>query len=263
MREIVTMWANTRMVVLAALTAALYAALLIPFKPIPIIPGFTEIRPAVAVPLVFGYLFGPAGAWGSGLGNVIGDFFGGTLGIGSLFGFFGNFLFALTPYKLLGPVHAPGAASQPAAAPAWRQTALFAAATIPAGAVCASSIAWGVDLFGLVPFSALGAVIFVNNLLVGLTLGPVLLRLLQPRVAAWHLLWADVMEAPERGAARRRLGAALIWAGALGSLVAGLAISTGIGGGELFRFGVGSSTAGVAAGVPPLLLLFLLGAVLA
>ena len=42
----------------AALTAALYAALLIPFKPIPIIPGFTEIRPAVAVPLVFGLLFG-------------------------------------------------------------------------------------------------------------------------------------------------------------------------------------------------------------
>ena len=48
MREIVSMWANTRMVVLAALTAALYAALLIPFKPIPIIPGFTELRPAVA-----------------------------------------------------------------------------------------------------------------------------------------------------------------------------------------------------------------------
>jgi energy-coupling factor transport system substrate-specific component len=102
MREVVTMWSNTRMVILTALTAALYAALLIPFKPIPIIPGFTEIRPAVAVPLVFGYLFGPAGAWGSGLGNVIGDFFGGTLSLGSLFGFAGNFLFALTPYKLLG-----------------------------------------------------------------------------------------------------------------------------------------------------------------
>ena len=258
MREIVSMWANTRMVVLAALTAALYAALLIPFKPIPIIPGFTELRPAVAVPLVFGYLFGPAGAWGSGLGNVIGDFFGGTLGIGSVFGFAGNFLFALTPYRLLGPV--PAAVD---ATPAWRGTALFAAATVPASAVCAATIGWGVDLFGLVPFAALGAVIFVNNLLVGLTLGPVLLRLVQPRVAAWHLLWTDVMDVPVRGAARRRLGAALIWAGALGALAAGLAISTGMGGGELFRFGVGSSTAGVAAGVPPLLLLFLLGVLLA
>ena len=260
MREIVSMWANTRMVVLAALTAALYAALLIPFKPIPIIPGFTELRPAVAVPLVFGYLFGPAGAWGSGLGNVIGDFFGGTLSLGSLFGFAGNFLFALVPYKLLGPVPA-GAGAAPA--PAWRQSALFAAASVPASAACAATIAWGVDLLGLVPFAALGAVIFANNLLVGLTLGPVLLRLVQPRAAAWHLLWTDVMDVPARGAARRRLGAALIWAGALGALAAGLAISTGIGGGELFRFGVGSSTAGVAAGVPPLLLVFLLGLLLA
>jgi energy-coupling factor transport system substrate-specific component len=257
MREIVTMWGNTRMVVLAALTAALYAALLIPFKPIPIIPGFTEIRPAVAVPLVFGYLFGPAGAWGSGLGNVIGDFFGGTLSLGSLFGFFGNFLFALVPYKLLAPPPAAGPA------PAWRQTALFAAAAVPASAVCAATVGWGVDLLGLVPFAALGAVIFVNNLLVGLTLGPVLLRLVQPRVAAWHLLWTDVMEVPARGAGRRRLGGTLIWAGAVGALAAGLAISTGMAGGELFRFGVGSSSAGVAAGVPPLLLLFLLGVLLA
>jgi energy-coupling factor transport system substrate-specific component len=263
MREIFSMWANTRMVVLAALTAALYAALLIPFKPIPIIPGFTEIRPAVAVPLVFGYLFGPAGAWGTGLGNVIGDFFGGTFGIGSLFGFLGNFLFALTPYKLLGAAPAAVGASAPPPAHAWRGTALFAAATVPASAVCAATIAWGVDLFGLVPFSALGAVIFVNNLLVGLTLGPVLLRLVQPRVAAWHLLWTDVMDAPQRGAGRRRAGTALIWIGALGSLAAGLAISTGMAGGELFRFGVGSSSVGVAAGVPPLLLVFLLGVLLA
>ncbi|HWR98376.1 MAG TPA: QueT transporter family protein [Candidatus Methanoperedens sp.] len=260
MRELVTMWANTRMVVLAALTAALYAALLIPFKPIPIIPGFTELRPAVAVPLVFGYLFGPAGAWGSGLGNVIGDFFGGTLSLGSLFGFVGNFLFALTPYKLLAPV--PAGAATPAARP-WRHAALFAAAAVPASAACAATIGWGVDLLGLVPFAALGSVIFANNLLVGLTLGPVLLRLVAPRVAAWHLLWTDVMEVSPRGAGRRRLGAALIWAGAVGALVAGLAISTGWGDGELFRFGVGATSSGVAAGVPPLLLLFLLGILLA
>jgi energy-coupling factor transport system substrate-specific component len=260
MREIVTMWSNTRMVVLAALTAALYAALLIPFKPIPIIPGFTEIRPAVAVPLVFGLLFGPAGAWGSGLGNVIGDFFGGTLGIGSLFGFVGNFLFALTPYKLLGPAAHAAAGATPRSPR--RETALFAVAAVPASAVCAATIGWGVDLFGLVPFAALGAVIFVNNLVVGLTLGPVLLRLVRPRVAAWHLLWGDVMDAPAPPPRRRRLGAVLIWGGAVGALAVGLVISTGVAGGELFRFGIGASSAGVAAGVPPLLLLFLLGALL-
>lgn len=261
MREIVTMWSNTRMVVLAALTAALYAALLIPFKPIPIIPGFTEIRPAVAVPLVFGLLFGPAGAWGSGIGNVIGDFFGGTLSLGSLFGFVGNFLFALTPYKLLRS--GSSGSRQAAPASAARETVLFAAAAVPASAACAATIGWGVDLLGLVPFAALGAVIFVNNLVVGLTLGPVLLRLVRPRVAAWHLLWEDVMEVSAPPASRHRLGAALIWIGAVGALALGLAVSTGVAGGELFRFGVGQSSFGVAAGVPPLLLLFLAGALLA
>lgn len=261
MREVFTMWSNTRMVVLTALTAALYAALLIPFKPIPIIPGFTELRPAVAVPLVFGYLFGPAGAWGSGLGNVIGDFFGGTLSLGTFFGFFGNFLFALTPYKLLGPAANRGSGGVPASA--WRETALFAAAAVPASAVCAATIGWGVDWLGLVPFAALGSVIFANNLIVGLALGPALLRLVRPRVAAWHLLWADVMDVPAPNAHRRRVAATLIWAGALGALAAGLAISTGHGGGELFRFGVGSTSVGVAAGVPPLLAIFLIGVLLA
>lgn len=59
MRELVTMWSNTRMVVLTALTAALYAAVLIPFKIATIVPGFTEVRPGVVVPLVFGLLLGP------------------------------------------------------------------------------------------------------------------------------------------------------------------------------------------------------------
>jgi len=42
MRDIFVMWRNTRMVVLVALSAAIYAAILIPFKIIPIVPGFTE-----------------------------------------------------------------------------------------------------------------------------------------------------------------------------------------------------------------------------
>ena len=99
MKEVFTMWKHTKMVVLVALSAALYAALLIPFKAIPLIPGITEVRPASALPVVFGILFGPAGAWGSAIGNLIGDL-GGTLGLGSLFGFVGNFMFAYVPYKV-------------------------------------------------------------------------------------------------------------------------------------------------------------------
>ncbi len=76
MKEIFTMWKNTRMVVLVSVSAAVYAAVLIPFKVATIIPGFTEIRPAMVLPIIFSFLFGPAGAWGAAFGNLIGDFFG-------------------------------------------------------------------------------------------------------------------------------------------------------------------------------------------
>src|SRR5512147_2327535 len=89
MRDVFDMWKNTRMVVLTAMSASLYAAILIPFKVMPLIPGVTEFRPANAVPVVCSFLFGPAAAWGTAIGNVIGDLFGGV----------GNFLYGLIPYK--------------------------------------------------------------------------------------------------------------------------------------------------------------------
>jgi len=104
MIEVFTLWRHTRMVVLVALIAALYAAILIPFKAIPIIPGFTEMRPANVVPVVCSILFGPAAAWGSAFGNLIGDVFGGTFGLGSIPGFFGNFLYGYLPYKVFEPI---------------------------------------------------------------------------------------------------------------------------------------------------------------
>ena len=99
MREVWRMWNYSTMVVLTVLTAGIFAAILIPFKGIPLIPGLTELRPANVIPVVFGLLFGPAGAWGAAFGNLIGDFFG-TLGVGSFFGFWGNFLAAYLTYKL-------------------------------------------------------------------------------------------------------------------------------------------------------------------
>ncbi|HEV7988262.1 MAG TPA: QueT transporter family protein, partial [Candidatus Binataceae bacterium] len=73
MRELGAMWRNTRMVVLCAISAALYAAVLVPFKVVPLIPGVTELRPANAIPVVCSFLFGPAAGWGSAIGNMIGD----------------------------------------------------------------------------------------------------------------------------------------------------------------------------------------------
>src|SRR5580658_11381781 len=98
MSELRLMWRNTRMVVLCAISAALYAAVLVPFKVVPLIPGVTELRPANALPVVCSFLFGPAAAWGSAIGNMIGDFFGGV-GPGDIFGFFANLFYGYIPYK--------------------------------------------------------------------------------------------------------------------------------------------------------------------
>jgi len=96
MRDAVEMWRNTRMAVLTALCAALYAALLIPFKAIVLIPGLTEVRPASALPVMLALLFGPAAAWGAAFGNLIGDFFG-TLTPGSFFGLSAIFCLPMCP----------------------------------------------------------------------------------------------------------------------------------------------------------------------
>ena len=101
MRAAISMWGNTRMIILVAVCAAIYGAELVAFKTaIPLIPGITEVRVANIFPMVFGLLFGPAGAWGTAIGNLLGDTFGGTLGPGSIAGFVGNFLLGYLPYAM-------------------------------------------------------------------------------------------------------------------------------------------------------------------
>ena len=191
--ELVRVWQDTRLIVLTAQTAAIFAAVLIPFKVgIPIIPGFVELRPANAVPIVASLLFGPAAAWGSAFGNLIGDLFG-TLGPGSLFGFIGNFIYAYLPYRLwghLGPLSS-GQAPEPRSP---RQFLEYLVICALASLACAVTIGWGLDLMGLLPFQVLAPAIFFNNFLMSAVLGPPLLRFLRPRVARWGLLYEDIKE---------------------------------------------------------------------
>ena len=100
MKDIVAVWTKPRLVVLTAVCAAVYVAAMLPFKWMVVIPGLAEVRPATAFPIVFSLLFGPAGAWGSAFGNLVGDMLGGMFGIGSIFGFAGNFAYGYIPYKL-------------------------------------------------------------------------------------------------------------------------------------------------------------------
>ena len=103
MKEVFTMWRHTQLVVLVALSAAIYAAVLIPFKGFPIVPGRHRAPTGQRrSPCVFGLLFGPAGAWGAAIGNLIGDFFGTLDPRVASAGSSATSSWAYLPYKLWG-----------------------------------------------------------------------------------------------------------------------------------------------------------------
>ena len=258
-KEVVSMWKHTRMVILVALSSAIYAAGLIAFKGgLVLIPGVTEVRPANVFPVIFGLLFGPAGAWGSAIGNTIGDVFGGTLSPGSIFGFFGNFYLGFVAYKMWGATFGLIPAGDPSPTTnSWRKVVAYIIIAITAATTCAVIIAWYYDLTGIIPYAALSIIITVNNSIVTLALGPPLLLLLYPRVKRWGLIWTDIMNKEDVSSGfARRFGSFFIIIGAFGALVVGLGISTGMYAQELFSFGAGSlGQVGVWLGVLPFLLL--------
>ncbi len=249
MKEVLTMWRHTQLVVLVALSAAIYAAVLIPFKGIPLVPGFIEIRPANVFPVVFGLLFGPAGAWGAAVGNLIGDFFG-TLSLGSIGGFVGNFFLALLPYKLWSAYFRRGENIE-TNVDSGKKLGVYITVAVLASVACALIIAWFIALLGLVPFTAALVLIISNNAIMAVLLGPVLLFALYPRVKQWGLLWTEIMEPEEVSAPRfRQVGNVLVWVGSIGGAVAGLLLSL---------TGAAPMGVGIGLGLIPFLLLILVG----
>jgi len=258
MREIITMWRDTRMIMLVAVVAAVYAAVLIPFKGLTIIPGITSVRPANVFPVMFSLMFGPAAAWGSAIGNLIGDIFGGTLGPGSVFGFIGNFAFGFVGYKLWGNLGSLSSGVEPDfRRKAGQQLVEFGIVTIVASTVTAAIIAWGLEILGLLPFSVLGTIVTINNLLAAFILGPILLYLTWPRIKEMGLLYPDVMHAEDIASAdpsRRQLAAWGLAAVSVIWVVLGIAIGVGVQGVALGTappqaFGQGGSTLQIVLGV--------------
>jgi energy-coupling factor transport system substrate-specific component len=261
MKEVISMWKNTRMIILTALSAAIYAAFLIVFKGgIVIVPGITEIRPANVFPPVFGLLFGPAGAWGSAIGNTIGDLFGGTLGPGSIFGFFGNFFLGFIPYKMWGATW--GLVKKGDMFPNVNNVGkiiAFEIVAFVASAACAIVISWYLDLAGIVPFAFLGLVITFNNFLASIVVGPILLALLYPRVKRWGLIWTDIMEKGDVAAGfAKGLGSILMTIGAVGGLVIGVLVAVGAAGQTAFGFSGASGQVAVWLAVLPFLVVLVI-----
>lgn len=227
MKDIITMWRNTRMVVLTAVVAAVYAAILIPFKiAIPLVPGFTEVRPASVIPIVCSLMFGPAAAWGAAFGNLIGDFFG-TLSLGSIFGFFGNFLYGLIPYKLWQVLTRSESTFDSGFKNIAALSGRYFLVVLISCIACGIFIGWGLHLLGLLPFSILGNIIVINNFIAAIVLGPILLPGLHRIVKPLGLIYTDVME--EKEASRYAIiGGVLVIVGALGALILGNLIAVGV-----------------------------------
>ena len=216
------MWDNTRMVVFTAICASLYAAILIPFKVLPIIPGVTELRPANAVPVICSFLFGPAAGWGAAIGNAIGDFFSG-IGPGDLFGFAGNFLYGLAPYKIWEVISTDQPV--PKSPLAWVR---FTFTVFLASALCALVVGWGLNLLGFIPFSVLGNIVLFNNFASSMIFAPLLLTVIYPRVARGRLLYHHLLERRQaKSRLVRLLGLGLLTCATTGGLIAGNLLSSG------------------------------------
>lgn len=183
MKEIFSVWSKTKQIVIVAITAAVYAGTLIPFKPIQIVPGLTELRPASVIPVLFGILFGPAAAWGSAIGNLIADFFG-TLSPASAFGFVANFLFSYVAF-LIWRLFVRKEVRMDI-----RQTAAFAGAALAGSLVCAAIVGTGVWALKMAPARVVFVVVLVNNTIMAGVLGPILMKLLCKRIEAMGLLYS-------------------------------------------------------------------------
>jgi energy-coupling factor transport system substrate-specific component len=172
-----------------ALSAAVYGGALAATGGIPIIPGFTWVRPANALAPLFGILFGVPGALGTSIGNFIADALAGYLGVGSIGGFIGNFIIAYVPYKLMKDhsFRTP------------RSLIEFYVWGVLVGSVwCSLYISWWLDfmepVIGLPKSFIWGFfapwVIF-NNSFITAIVSPILGFILYPPIKARGLYWAD------------------------------------------------------------------------
>ncbi|MBP1987079.1 QueT transporter family protein [Halolamina salifodinae] len=265
MRELLTMWRDTRMIMLTAVVAAVYAAVLIPFNAIVIIPGLTSVRPANVFPVIFGIMFGPAAAWGSAIGNLISDIFSGQFGAGSLGGFVGNFAFGFVSYRLWGNLGALSSGEEPDfRGNSGRQLVEYVIIAVVGSTACAAIIAWWLDILGLFPFSVFATIVTINNTLASAVLGPPLLYLVYPRIKEMGLLYPDVLRSEDydtSAGARSTLGGYGVAATAILWVVIGVAIGVGVEGFGFFVsmgsvFNQGGSTIQMALGAVGFLSLF-------
>lgn len=186
-RKHTTKWDSLSLVTVG-ITAALFGGGLALTAGIVFVPGIAYLRPAQAFTTVFGILFGLPGALGSAVGNFIGDIFAGTLTLGSIAGFIGNFHSAYIPYRI---VYTPDKANLNTGGKIVR----YLLAVVAGGFVIAFYIPWWLAVLDIIPDEVAWIGVFGNIWLNGLItpwiLGFILMKLLYPFTRRWNMYWSD------------------------------------------------------------------------
>jgi hypothetical protein len=190
MLDLISMWRQPKMVAYFAFTTALYAALLYPVSQFSLFGLQADyLRFAMCIPVAFGFLFGPAAAWGAGFGNLIFDAVTNTgLTWISPLGFLGNFLIAYIPYTLWVKI----TTEQPDMRSV-KKLALFMGLVGLATTICGLVIGWGLLYLYKLPFIMLTYTIIGSDTLWAVLLGPVILAACYGYFSRKGLLYTDIM----------------------------------------------------------------------
>jgi len=203
------------MIVLTAVVAAIYSAAEVALQSASfvIIPGVVQFKVSDVLTMALGVLFGPAGAWGVGIGNVFGDLFTGYLGVGSIFGFLSSMAVACVGYTMWKYFETRWNFARETSIRSLRPVLTYLAIGIPAAVCSAVILAWGLDLLGIAPFKIISDTL-VSNFIIGNWLGAILFFLVYDRFKPMSLTWDIIM--PEASTAKPiafHLGAILVVAG--------------------------------------------------
>jgi energy-coupling factor transport system substrate-specific component len=173
--ELARVWTERKGLVLIAATAILYLLVLIPFNQLQWVVAGIAIRPAAALPVVFGILFGPAAAWGLGIGNVAGDLFG-SWSLMSIPGFAINVLYPYLSYLLWHRMMRDHEIRT-----CLYSLGSFLLVTFVSTLACMALLALSGTVFFARPFASKFISYFGNNIIFAMTLGAVIYWLVLER----------------------------------------------------------------------------------
>lgn len=147
------------------LTMVPFAVLGAAFKVMVLVEGFTEVRPANALPMIAGLSFGLVGALGCAVGNLVADCFG-TLNATSVLGMIGNMMAAYIPYRMWYALsrEKPNVHS-------WKHLFLYIWTACVGALSCAWFLGFGLELFFGMWIESVYKYVLLNNLGFSLALG--------------------------------------------------------------------------------------------